>query len=517
MEHILSTSAFMSQSSSGSYVYFKVKSELLPISLHGTAAQLPLFLEYPAFREGAIDPVRANKFFMYYFEEFTAEQLRAILGAKHTAITVLDTRTELLVTLPRIIKYNKWNVSSGSPNNALVKPTSPEILDEVSMYYPHITVRSHNLTGNTYNIVLSEAIINLNYTKSDKYYGTPELTQHSFLTHLKTQLYTRYYVQNIDPIDVERGVSRNNNSRVRYSNIVLDSYLPFTVCELNGSLNTQVMTNSISSCKDKFKAISPLTADMLGITQIPLQDILTKVLKLDLDNLKALFKTVKKRKLTINFAGTGGTGINTIVWLKHICDLLGIKQLFAEVNLFEKDYIDLSNIFRFPLPLSTYTSLELAACKKVNLIYPYAQDICRLLYVHDKFLETIDDFPSEQLATPATLHDNIITYGAPSIANRNFLSSVGNFISATHANNTASLYLNPIADETLQVETYGLIQLNSFFINQIRMAIGFIEILAAGIESTSDTLFADYTFTSNHSDYFFNISTEMVAREIGDN
>ena len=148
--------------------------------------------------------------------------------------------------------------------------------------------------------------------------------------------------------------------------------------------------------------------------------------------------------------------------------------------------------------------------KKVDLIYPYARTLSSVVHKHDKFLETIKDIPSIQLVNNK-LKSKIVTYGAPSIANRNFLSSLGNFVSATHANNTASLWLNPTSDDNLQIETYGLIQLNSFFMNQLSMAIEFLKILATpGTLELQDSLWTDMTFLGGRK-FNYQIDTELLA------
>jgi hypothetical protein len=228
-------------------------------------------------------------------------------------------------------------------------------------------------------------------------------------------------------------------------------------------------------------------------------------------NIKNLLLSIKQLNLTVVFAGTGGTGINTICWLSELCLLFGVSDLFYDIHVFEKDFVDFSNIFRFPLPLSMFTSITSPTLHKTELVKQQLKTLSNCVYFHDRFIETLDDLPTT-LLNGTVAADNVVFYGAPSITNRNFLSSLGSFISATHANNTASLYINPIADDSLQVETYGLIQLNSFFINQISMAIGFLEILSTNQYKSQDFHYADYTFIADIKDQFkFDISTELTA------
>lgn len=319
---------------------------------------------------------------------------------------------------------------------------------------------------------------------------------------MQTQIHTRYF--------------RPKELIVKYENTpaVIDSFLPFfsigTYCPISrGNLPPDGWSGNA-------RAISPLTADLVQCKQIPLSEIV-ELLGYSLEVIKSLLLTVKANKYTINFAGVGGTGINTIVWLSELCKLTNVKNLFNIIHIFEKDSIDFSNIFRFPIPLSRYTCKTAPKLSKIELIEPYTDTLSSIVYTHDTFLETITDIPLYQLDNDK-LKPNAVTYGAPSIANRNFLSSVGNFISATHANNTASLWINPIADDNLQIETYGLIQLNSFFVNQIHMAISLLEILSSPDNlSLQDTLWSDMTFTgANSKKYNFAIATELTATPIGE-
>ena len=71
-----------------------------------------------------------------------------------------------------------------------------------------------------------------------------------------------------------------------------------------------------------------------------------------------------------------------------------------------------------------------------------------------------------------------IIYGAPGIQTREELSKFGHFISATHGDNGCRLDLNPKQESEIQVESYGIIQLAGFYMNQLRIAIGFLEVLA---------------------------------------
>ena len=89
-----------------------------------------------------------------------------------------------------------------------------------------------------------------------------------------------------------------------------------------------------------------------------------------------------------------------------------------------------------------------------------------------------------------------IFYGAPDITTRERMF-VNNktLITATHGDDDASLMLNPLQDSTLQIESYGVIKLTTFFMNQIALAIGLLKTLSSDIDLTqSNQSLLEYSF-----------------------
>lgn len=94
---------------------------------------------------------------------------------------------------------------------------------------------------------------------------------------------------------------------------------------------------------------------------------------------------------------------------------------------------------------------------------------------------------------------NRVYYGAPDIATRQAMSEANlNLITATHGDDDASLILNPVNQSDLQVESYGMIKLTTFFMNQIRLAIGLLELLASDQDlSERNKKILDFSFVTN--------------------
>jgi len=86
-------------------------------------------------------------------------------------------------------------------------------------------------------------------------------------------------------------------------------------------------------------------------------------------------------------------------------------------------------------------------------------------------------------------------YGAPDLNTRQLLSdSPFSLITATHGNDDAALAINPTHDTTFQRESYGMIKLTTFFLNQIRLAIGLLEYLASDYDLTESKTILDYSY-----------------------
>lgn len=494
------------------FTFLVLKQELMPMQFKGAVLSLPLiFMERGTPSDIKKNPIY-NTFFKIISKKLALELLQEESGlpSRVKVYPVFCTQTNKIEMLPQLIRYGKFNISATS-----FSPYSDSVLNQYhtleekdkGLHLGFPSIRFYPLTNPHSGVVYGEDFISFDkYTKNGKFYSTPAVETYSFTTHLKTQIYTRYY----------RIIGIPDGSELKSKNqkLVMDTFLPFLAL---GSISSNSSSEDIYIYSENYRAISPLTSDLLGIPKIPIQELLTSELNLELGHIQQLLLSVKKSKLKIIFAGTGGTGINTLYWLSEICKYFSITDIFDEILIYEKDYVDFSNIFRFPVSLSIYNNITSPNLEKVYLATKFTPTLSRDVSCHSKFLEDISDIPSILLGNDNKLKSNTIVYGAPSISNRNFLSSLGSFISATHANNTASLYINPEADDSLQVETYGLIQLNSFFINQLRMAIGFLEILSTKRYQERDTLYADYTFLGNpNSSNNFKISAEMQALVIED-
>lgn len=301
---------------------------------------------------------------------------------------------------------------------------------------------------------------------------------------------TKYFVRDYlkDQIRTRYGFFARPSSGL--VNVVLDSYFPRYL--YNSSFNLEAIPETESIPKTAC-AISPLIAECLNVKKIPTEQ-LCRVLGYDTPKIRALLTATKSKDFHLVLAGVGGTGMNTLYWLSELVAMANVPNLFNSIDIFESEVIEYSNMLRFPISLSAYTCVlrSEGQPKKVLLAEPLARKLVRTdVRIHNEYLshtsKTIEakhyiftgyvDVADKTKKFKA--NDRTVIYGAPNISSRDELSKMGNFIGATHANTSCSLWLNPKQDQDIQVESYGMIQLGGFFMNQLRLAIGLLEVLAS--------------------------------------
>ena len=323
----------------------------------------------------------------------------------------------------------------------------------------------------------------------------PSQTKSFMKDYLREQIRTRY------------GFFERPSSGL--SNVVLDSFFPRLMYNYSMSIAQLRLDESFprTAC-----AISPLVAECLNVKRIQTEQ-LCRVLGYDTKAIKALIDTVRAKKINIVFAGAGGTGMNTSYWLTELCTMVHAIDLFDRVCVFEPEIIEYSNMFRFPISLAAYTDAisNYDSPYKMRLIEPMAQKLSakKPVFVYTLlnaaeigYRDTTYFFNSswdrENGQYIKTTKPNTIIYGAPSLSARAEMTQLGNFIAATHANTSCSLWLNPKQEQDIQVESYGMIQLGAFFMNQLRMAIGLLEVLATRTDfSEQDQNLLTYEFTGD--------------------
>jgi len=303
----------------------------------------------------------------------------------------------------------------------------------------------------------------LHRDSNGKYNKITTADMHLFSSYLSEQIRVRY--------------AFFDRPKSGLSNVVMDSFFPRLMFRYNGD-KKQIQENS--DIPSTAVAISPFVAEYLNVKKVP-TDQLLRVLGYTLKDIKQLLTEVKRKKLNFVFLGAGGTGMNTAYWLSELTKLTSTYKIFSKVAVFEKESVEYSNMLRFPLDSSAY-NIPRGNLNKIQLITPLLKNLgSRTLEIHEQYLPAKKYISSEIVKRHPTEHvvDNTVLYGAPGIEYRDELAKIGPLICATHANTSCSIWLNPKQNMDLQIETYGIIQLGSFFMNQLQMTIELLKLLAS--------------------------------------
>jgi len=340
------------------------------------------------------------------------------------------------------------------------------------------------------------------------------------------------------------------------SNVIIDSFVPrLLVASKLGVARAKQLANFPATAV----TISPWFSKMFGVKQLPPEQMI-RFLGYTPADIKALFAKVKAQNWSISFIGYGGTNVNTLHWLKTLAEMTHTVSPFYYLEIFENDNTDISNLLRFPKDPSVPTS-RAPQKNKLNLLSGELETLARIkpyystqFYIPKKIYygqtsfvrrvaryhkltkaEVAAEKNNEYVPRRPVLDDNgnrvidvihkgsnHIFYGAPGIETREKLSEVGHFISATHGSNDCSLHLNPSQDTGLQVESYGMIQLGAFFMNQMRMAIGLLETLADENfdPAAKDKSLLDYTFdgvTKKSCDRNYHFQMDFAGNMLDEN
>lgn len=222
----------------------------------------------------------------------------------------------------------------------------------------------------------------------------------------------------------------------------------------------------------RYSCFSELTEKRLGATVIS-DKVLMDMLETTITEIKKVLNAVKKKKYLLALAGMGGSGTNFIHWTYRLANIISVRGIFSDVIMYDRETFETSNVYRIPFLLDSYGSTM-----KVHMI-PKRYDMTLSISEISKITAYINDTAIESLEYAMDRLRPII-YGAPSVNARAMMTeSKVPFFAATHQDNRATLVLNPaIENDGLVMETYGKINLNTFFYNQLVMTWEFLKYLA---------------------------------------
>lgn len=300
------------------------------------------------------------------------------------------------------------------------------------------------------------------------------------------------------------------------SNMVVDAYYPTAV---RASIRGESYTNY--RLGKKCSAISPFIANEFGVNQMPIDDIV-RILGYKKQDIKNILSAVKDKKLRIALVGFGGTGVNFTHWTEELCNYANTINIFKEILIYENEVVELHNMFRFPINIQSLymheqitTNTPIYKTKLLKQPNVIAESITINNHylsssaLHVKTYKTNENgaiekdskgVPLQTFAPNKRLMNDYIFYGAPDIETRELLAQDDwKFISATHGDNDCQLYIKPEQDSSLQVESYGMINLSVFFMNHVKMTISFLELLASNTDLTKSAQVMEYSFAKEYS------------------
>lgn len=279
-------------------------------------------------------------------------------------------------------------------------------------------------------------------------------------------------------------------------NMVVDAFYPTYVRQ---SLTNRHFAPNLSK---KVSCISPFLAKELNCFQIPIEDLI-RMLGYSKIQLKTILESVKAKNLELVLVGLGGTGMNFMHWATELCNYTNSINVFESIYIYDEDKIDLTNLFRFPMILDASNMYHMTNTNSL----PYKLDCIN----RDTILSRTRMTFNHEFITINTLSDNgtyirpywknKILYGAPDIQTREMFSTLSElqFVSATHGNDDCQLYIKPPQDSNMQMESYGMINLSVFFMNQLKMTIAFFELLNSSEDLTVSSLIMDYSFAKEYA------------------
>lgn len=435
-------------------------------------------------------------------------------------------------------KYKEDSYSSYSSTGAFKQLVSDTILTRNASFNASFKLRKNECLLIPYLIQRASSILSIKVI--------PISTQeyhHSF-TSFKKDIF-----KDISEALAHRYAVLDKPGKVR--NLIVDSFLPQYFIKHKFNLeNIQEEFRNISSTATM---IHRGFARMLGIRELPLDDMLAMV-GYTKERITELLTNVRTKKLNIAFAGYGGVGTNTVYWLTELCNMANIQGLFNKIIISDFDRLSLDNVFRMPNPFKTFSALK----HKDMIFNDQSNRYTRTAYSENSLYktQTIPTDSFKALSTKAPYYGtrpldghtfnenhidhlyNWIVYGAPDIESRKLFSKAINrdlperpnyydncladhikaFISATHGDDNCGLVINPSYlenESNLMMESYGIIQLNVFFFNQLKLAISFLEVLEKYSldelnEFRDKEFLKDYSIVNNQKSNKYNIAFQNI-------
>jgi hypothetical protein len=205
-------------------------------------------------------------------------------------------------------------------------------------------------------------------------------------------------------------------------------------------------------------------------------DTLLPTMGINLDQIRTDLETIKANNVHITSIGYGGFSINLFTFMGMLAQRAGVYKPFKHITIYEDDTLTLLNAFRI------YKRLDNISTRRNNrahLKLQLFQDTER--YLTQDYTLVNERFTPEHIAT----HAGELLFGAPDFETRKFLEDQ-QFLFTGHGGDEVEFISRPIVDSSITTETYGTINLTTFFLNMIKASEAFIHLVATAETMPSD-------------------------------
>ena len=258
-----------------------------------------------------------------------------------------------------------------------------------------------------------------------------------------------------------------NVSSDALSGKIIDTVTPTYVADHNLVDNYQALT------------ISPMNASLIGASSIPF-NVLIRIADIDMKRLKKAMLAVKEKELTFVSVGYGGLSINMLHFMSLLSYRVGVEDIFSELHIYENDNVSYTNIMRIYKDL-THFSCGFESVMNKTLLFN-EENLAKDILLHQYYLK------SEHIGE---VGNDIVFFGAPDFTTREMLSDK-QFIFGGHTGDEVAFVYRPKVDADLTVETYGSINLASFYLNMMKATEELIYMLADRNEWEPDSIMFKY-------------------------
>ncbi len=280
---------------------------------------------------------------------------------------------------------------------------------------------------------------------------------------------------------------------------IIDTLVPSaTIQSLNNQhLNVDIPENAV--------ALTQSASDFFNVRQLSIEEAI-ELTGNKVEDIVKTIKAVKKKNFNLLLIGFGGSGTSFDYWGRKLVELAKEEDVFNIVFAFDDDELDTTNMPRIPFSITKNETKKVKHFPSSEVRFNSNEENegeSHSVFDMEKAIGLVDSktakkifskealekyadiiYPEEDGNKTDQLAHKTIAYGAPDIADREWIGKIMPFYSATHRDNRCSLVMNPTGEAELMVETYGKINVGTFALNQLSMVIEFFKDIAKKSKDT---------------------------------